>query len=333
MASFAASPSSREPHVGWQRIGRWCWLSFGGPGPRSGRFVRGSRVAVRPAGTCDAGGSGGVATRVGCPGGAAGSAAWPACGWPMARSRRFCGASVPRPVIVLPRALVERLDAAGRRALLAHELGHYYRRDHWMRWLEMLVLAACWWNPVAWWACRQLRIAEEQCCDAWAIWLLDGASRLYGRTLLETIEFLCHARRSRRSGASGIGQSGSRRKRFEMILEQPFVRRLSVSTWLAVVPLAIVVLSVSLCFSPVGGLWSARPCRPARASPRRRRQRRARREALRAGLDRRPAGRQDSGNGARTSRRVLGKAICRGPRRSHGSLGPPPGRDGETGGA
>ncbi len=191
------------------------------------------------------------------------------CAWPGVRLAE--GAISPllwsvaaRPVIVLPRSLVDQLDAAGRRALLAHELAHYYRRDHWMRWLEMSVLAACWWNPVAWWACRQLRIAEEQCCDTWAVWLLDGESRLYGRTLLATIEFLCNARSIAPLGSTGIGRSDSRKRRFEMILDQPFVRRLSVSTWLAVVPLAIVVLCVSLWFNSASGSRQTSPSAAAR---------------------------------------------------------------------
>ena len=59
-----------------------------------------------------------------------------------------------RPLILLPCGLLEVLDAAGR--LVAHELAHFRRRDHWVRWLEAVVLAVYWWHPVAWWARRNV---------------------------------------------------------------------------------------------------------------------------------------------------------------------------------
>ena len=52
-------------------------------------------------------------------------------------------------------------------AVLAHELAHLKRRDHWVRRLEAIVLGLYWWYPGAWWARRQLERAEEECCDAW----------------------------------------------------------------------------------------------------------------------------------------------------------------------
>ena len=112
-----------------------------------------------------------------------------------------------RPLILLPRGLLEGLDAAGRRALMAHELAHFRRRDHWVRWLEAVVLAVYWWHPVAWWARRGLQAAEERCCDAWAVWLLDGNARSYGETLLTTVDFLTARRPASPVGGKRDGAS------------------------------------------------------------------------------------------------------------------------------
>ena len=71
-----------------------------------------------------------------------------------------------RPRVFLPAALFERLDGAAREAILAHELAHVRRKDHWVRLLEMLVTTLFWWHPVVWWAARQLQELEDQCCDA-----------------------------------------------------------------------------------------------------------------------------------------------------------------------
>ena len=43
-----------------------------------------------------------------------------------------------RPRLLLPGRLVETLGAESWKGILAHELGHLRRRDHWVRRLELL---------------------------------------------------------------------------------------------------------------------------------------------------------------------------------------------------
>ena len=97
---------------------------------------------------------------------------------------------VENPNVVLPRRLLADLNRDQIRSILAHELAHIRRRDHWVRIFEVCVLALNWWNPIAWWASRQLRQAEEECCDAWVVWVLPEKRRAYGETLLHTVEYL-----------------------------------------------------------------------------------------------------------------------------------------------
>src|SRR5437773_1721665 len=79
---------------------------------------------------------------------------------------------------------------AARATLIAHELAHYRRGDHWVRVFELVVSGIFWWNPVVWWARRQIEIAEEECCDAWVIEQFPDTPRWYAEALLETIDFL-----------------------------------------------------------------------------------------------------------------------------------------------
>src|SRR5579859_624246 len=73
------------------------------------------------------------------------------------------------PRLLIPVALWGRLDPGERDTILLHELAHWRRRDHWVRWIELAATTIYWWNPVCWIARRELREAEEQCCDAWVL--------------------------------------------------------------------------------------------------------------------------------------------------------------------
>jgi beta-lactamase regulating signal transducer with metallopeptidase domain len=84
------------------------------------------------------------------------------------------------PRLLLPTRLLERLDREQLQTLLVHELAHLWRRDHWVRFVELAALGLYWWHPVLWWARRELHEAEEQCCDAWVVWALAGAGRCAG---------------------------------------------------------------------------------------------------------------------------------------------------------
>jgi bla regulator protein blaR1 len=131
------------------------------------------------------------------------------------------------PRLLFPSGLLERLDAAGRSALLAHELAHVRRRDHWVRVLELVVTGLYWWHPVVWWARREVHEAEELCCDAWATWASGGEGRPYALALLQAVAFVSQARLPLPEGASGIGHVSHLKRRLAMILQGKPSRSLS----------------------------------------------------------------------------------------------------------
>jgi beta-lactamase regulating signal transducer with metallopeptidase domain len=144
--------------------------------------------------------------------------------------------------VLLPAALWERLTGEQRETLLAHELAHLRRRDHWVRWLELAALGLYWWHPVAWWARRQIQEAEEQCCDAWVVAALPKAARAYARALLATVAFLSDTRPALPAGASGIGQVPLLKRRLAMILQGTTPSGLSRAGLAAVLGLGAVLL-------------------------------------------------------------------------------------------
>ena len=92
--------------------------------------------------------------------------------------------------LVIPTFLLTRLDRQELHAVLAHELAHVRRRDHLVRWIEWLACSVFWWNPVAWWARRELRAAEETSCDALGAAAIKSTPRAYATSLLRVVEVL-----------------------------------------------------------------------------------------------------------------------------------------------
>ncbi len=146
--------------------------------------------------------------------------------------------------IVLPRKLVEELDARQIECILGHELAHYARGDHWANLFASGVASLFWWHPTAWWSGRELRAAQELCCDAAVLAAFPGARRLYAQTLLQAIDFVQGTRASLPAMASGFGETLSLKRRFEMLSNPQLCRRRPWWTWPCVL--------VAMCVLPAG---------------------------------------------------------------------------------
>jgi beta-lactamase regulating signal transducer with metallopeptidase domain len=159
-----------------------------------------------------------------------------------------------RPCLIVPMRLWDRLDGPQRATLLAHELAHLKRRDHWVRCLELLVTGLYWWLPVVWIARYALREAEEQCCDAWVVWAFPDAIRTYADALLETLDFLSGTSPAATVAvaASGIGPVHHWKRRMTMIMQGTTPRALTWSGLLA-------VLGLSATLLPLSPTWAQRP--------------------------------------------------------------------------
>jgi len=129
--------------------------------------------------------------------------------------------------LLLPKRLVDELGSRELDCLLAHELAHYRRGDHLVRWIELIALAVHWWNPIVWLARRTLRDAEESCCDAWVLWVLPEHSRDYADSLLSTVDFLADTKVALPPAASGVGTTQNLRRRLTMIMLETTPRRLT----------------------------------------------------------------------------------------------------------
>ncbi len=117
------------------------------------------------------------------------------------QTRVMPGAGTPmvwglgRPILIWPAEL--DMDADGSRGLVAHELAHLRRRDHWIALFQVFVSALLWWHPLARIAMSRMDRFAEQACDAWAVRALPGGRRDYAEALIGVVEGLSRGRRVR----------------------------------------------------------------------------------------------------------------------------------------
>jgi beta-lactamase regulating signal transducer with metallopeptidase domain len=89
--------------------------------------------------------------------------------------------------IVVPADFPVRYSEPERRLVLEHELMHHRRGDMWWNWLALLLLAANWFNPIAYLAFRAFRADQELSCDAAVAARLSPLERYeYARALVKS---------------------------------------------------------------------------------------------------------------------------------------------------
>jgi beta-lactamase regulating signal transducer with metallopeptidase domain len=147
-----------------------------------------------------------------------------------------------RPSILIPATLIDAIPRDQWPGVLAHELAHWKRRDHWVRSLELAAGCLWWWNPVFWLVRHHLRQTAELACDAWVVWALPEGRKAYAKTLVDISEMI--ALGNQPAAALGIGH-GSRRS-FEWRLSM--VMRVKGRANVPVIGLlcAVLVLAVSV---------------------------------------------------------------------------------------
>lgn len=148
------------------------------------------------------------------------------------------------PRLLLPEGLVSGLGRVELDTLIAHELAHVRRRDHWVRLLEIAATTLFWWYPVTWWARASLRRAEERCCDEWVLRVLPSSGRAYANGLLKSLAFVAGEAAALPAVASGAGPVRDLEARLKEILMTRPSPRLAVPVRLALVSAAALGLAV-----------------------------------------------------------------------------------------
>ncbi len=148
--------------------------------------------------------------------------------------------------VILPAMLLEQMESRQWKLVLAHELAHVKRKDHLVRWIEWLACVSFWWNPVAWWAQRNLRAMEEICCDALVLSSMQTKPQSYANSILTAVEYLSTPAIRPPAMASELNSGETLERRFRMIVSNRANRSKSRILQAFVMVLGLVVLPLGV---------------------------------------------------------------------------------------
>jgi beta-lactamase regulating signal transducer with metallopeptidase domain len=137
-----------------------------------------------------------------------------------------------RPVIVIPRTLLETLSHSELEQIVLHELAHLHRRDDWTNLAQKLIEAALPIQPAVYWLGYQMSLAREMACDDWVI-AATGTPRPYAAALTKVAELS----QWQGAGVLAAGAAGNRSQLFRRV-RQMLDRTRNAAPRLTIVPLA-----------------------------------------------------------------------------------------------
>ncbi|MBP1624329.1 MAG: family metallopeptidase [Acidobacteria bacterium] len=93
-----------------------------------------------------------------------------------------------RPLVLLPRGVLGKVDRPTLDALVAHEFAHIRRHDSIMNLFQTVIEDLLFFHPAMWWVTRSVRAEREACCDDDAV-AVCGNTLVYVRALSQAEQF------------------------------------------------------------------------------------------------------------------------------------------------
>ena len=126
---------------------------------------------------------------------------------------------IRRPLILIPRGLMQALSEDEMEMVVQHEIAHLERLDNWALVVQRVVEALLRWHPAVWWIGRRIELEREMACDDRVV-RAGGESRAYALCLTRVAE-LTGGKRGPALAATG----GRLSARVESLLDRRANRR------------------------------------------------------------------------------------------------------------
>ena len=167
-----------------------------------------------------------------------------------------------RPLIVVPADFFARYNRAERQLAIEHELAHHRAGDLWANVAALAVLAAQWFNPLAWRAVHGFRFDQEAACDAR---VLSGAAT--GCGVQRAHSYACAIAKSAagpRLLLAAPMKSGTKvKERLQMLNQNPRLGLRPVAGRLLLGGATMAALALTVSSLPARVVYAAAPAAPA----------------------------------------------------------------------
>ena len=95
-----------------------------------------------------------------------------------------------KPVVIIPSAILDKMDSDELTPIIVHELAHIKRYDWLVNWLQNLTAIIYFFHPFLWFTNRQIKIEREKACDDMVLLTLKIERKSYAETLLRIFDML-----------------------------------------------------------------------------------------------------------------------------------------------
>ena len=143
-----------------------------------------------------------------------------------------------KPVILIPRALLDTLSDSELDDVVLHELAHLRRRDDWTNLTQKLIEAILPLQPAVYWIGYRMSVEREMACDDWVI-ATTGTAKRYAASLTKVAELS----QWEQAGILAAGAAGNRSELFSRV-HHMLDRTRNAAPKLALGPLGAAIVAV-----------------------------------------------------------------------------------------
>jgi len=169
-----------------------------------------------------------------------------------------------KPLVIIPRWLMQELSPADLNQILLHELAHLRRWDDWTNLLQKIVRALFFFHPAVWWIEQKISLEREMACDD-AVLAQTASPRAYAECLAHLAE-KSFVRRSVALAQAALGRVRQTSLRIAQILDHNRPAHTRRGWSVAVLSIAAFAAGCAVCISKAPKLVAFEDAAPAVAA-------------------------------------------------------------------
>ncbi|MGD2095674.1 MAG: M56 family metallopeptidase, partial [Phycisphaerales bacterium] len=157
-----------------------------------------------------------------------------------------------RPIVLMPKSLLDTLSPDNLRAVLVHELAHIKRGDLWINCVQTILQIVYFYNPFVWFANAIVRKIREQAVDEMVLVALGAEAKSYSNTLIDIAE-IAFFRASLSLRLIGVVESKKElSRRIKHMLNRPVPKSAKIGLWGLFVVMAMGAVLLPMAKAQVG---------------------------------------------------------------------------------